>query len=205
MKNKYQQIQAYIHTTPEMKERLLCSVNEESKNKGKKVPIYFRHNIQRFAAVAACLTIIICGMHFFPRLLNNSGQQSSILNRIQEEIDFDLYTPSVFLNKYELSDYSVSETAVNINYKDGNTEIDYSMSKRFLGLDSVELPDSNLTQYGMTKYVTTTDKIIILYGDDSKYQYVEWYYDGYDFTLTFSNPLSEKDIISIIESVTRYK
>ena len=199
MDNKYKRSQEYIRTTPEMEVRVLSRVAENTGRTGKK-PIF-----RQLTALAACAVIAVCGISLLPRFMN--GQTKLSLGEIQGSVGFSISAPTAMPDGFEIADYSSSDNSVSINYRNGESEIVYSMTAESANISSVGSGETGTDSefpldHGEPKYFYTDDNIVTLYGSSGKYTYGEWYDGGYRFSLRSSEPRTAEEMIAIIQSVT---
>ena len=218
LQNKFKEAQTHLRVTPEMRKRLLQSVQAESEKAAKKPTPRFDKRFLRVAVLAACAVLAVAAVRLLPSLtapdpvLPGTSDSTSVSavpltpEDVQENLDFTLFAPSTLPQGYVLSDYTGTKHAARLSYTCGGAEITYAMSVRVSYPDAVGSPDEEdlhilPTDRPESTTGTVGDKFVTLYGKTDAYLYAEWYGTDTDYQLAFSAPRSESEITALIESV----
>ena len=218
LQNKFKEAQTHLRVTPEMRKRLLQSVQAESEKAAKKPTPRFGKRFRRVAVLAACAVLAVAAMRLLPHLTapeptlpdttDSTSTSAAPLTpeNVQESLGFALSAPTVLPEGYTLTGYAGTGHAARLSYTCGGAEITYAMSVRVSYPDAVSSPDEEdlhilPTDRPESTTVTVGDKFVTLYGKTDAYLYAEWYDTDTDYQLAFSTPRSESEITALIESI----
>lgn len=204
--NKYDEVMEHIEVTPEMRSRILSNINIMDFAEKKQAKIVRFPTVKRFAALAACLAIMLVGALTLPNLLNISQEppvignndivEVSSVKELSETVGFDVVEPW----KLPFTPKSVVYTA----YWTEMAEITYSndektaVFRKGIGSDDVS---GDYNSYELTRKISLNNIDVTLKGRNEKYTLAVWTDSEFSYSLSLSEGIEEAEWIELLQTM----
>ncbi len=211
MKNKYKGgydlIMEHISVTPEMEARIMSNLRKEGEKRSR---IKARAYMRWAAGVAACVAIGILCLSVVPMLQNQPQEPVDSVSaplppenyntpaEAKSALSFDAYTPNALPDGYALDSCTVYDAGkmLELTYSSSDNEISYRTAE---GSDDIS---GDYTEYAKEDTVTADGGAsVLLKGDESGWQTAGWTAAGRTYCIYSIQPLSENDMLTIVNSV----
>ena len=214
MSKAYKEIMEKVEVTEEMRSRILQNIETRTANtNASRSGRHGNHRLSKtykYLSIAACLVLLLIGAAALPKILENgepgpdvelgyptgSITECSSAEELSKAVGFTVKDPEA------LSDgsYSISY----INYWNEMAEIQYSNNLQTITLRKAQGSEDisgDYNEYALIRDIDHNSIAICLKGNDELYNLAIWSYEGYSYSLYFSEGVSESDILSVIEQV----
>ena len=206
MDNKYDEVMEHIEVTPEMRSRILSNINNMDFAEKKQAKIVRFPTAKRFAALAACLAIMLVGALTLPNLRNISQEPPVIGNNdivevysveeLSETVGFDVVEPGNL--PFE------PESVVYTAYWTEMAEITYSndektaVFRKGIGSDDVS---GDYNSYELTSKISLNDIKTTLKGNGETYTLAIWTDGEFAYSLSLSEGIGETGWIEMLQTI----
>lgn len=207
MDKKYEEVMGRIEVTPEMHQRVLGNLQKIDLAEKKSAKVIAFSHWKRFAALAACLVVVLAGVFTLPNLLQTSDSPSDLVlgdgiieatsaQELSEVIGFDVADLSAL-------PFEIEETTYIAYWKD-LAEIEYSgegqtaIYRKGPGKEDVS-GDYNL--YAAKVSLSINGLSVELKGDGEDYTLATWTDETFSYSLCLSEGLSETEWRAILISM----
>ena len=211
MKNKYKGgydlIMEHISLTPEMEARIVGNLRKEGAKCGRtRVGAYTRWA----AGLAACAAIVAICIAIVPLLQNQTQdpvdyvgaplppESYRTLAEAQAALSFEAYTPGELPKGYALRTCTVYDagTMLELTYASADNELSFRTAE---GTDDIS---GDYTEYAQEATVPAySGASVLLKGDESGWQTAVWTDAGRAYCIYSIQPLSESDMLLIVNSI----
>lgn len=206
MNKKYDEVMEHINVTPEMRNRVLNRIADLDPGKQKQAKIVRFPNIKRFAALAACLAVMIAGAAVLPHLLNPSHEPPVLgsngivevftIQELSEAVGFEVVEPENL--PFE------AESAVYTAYWMEMAEIVYTGGEQTAvfrkGVGDGDI-SGDYHSYEMTEELSIGDIHAVLKGGSGTYSLAVWTDHAFAYSLSLSDGISEAAWREIFEAM----
>lgn len=205
MANKYNEVMKKIEVTAEMEARILDHLQQlDWEQKPKKVIDF--PNYKRYMTIAACFLFLLVGS-----VLIRNGMQSTdeppvmVTPDIVEFQSIEELSKGVGFTMKEITDppFSVKQVKYT-SYSNDIGEISYSDEQHQLVFRMSSLNEDvsgDYSEYTSKKDVTINESHVTLKGNDNRYVLAIWQSDGFSYSVQFTEPVAEQEMIRTVESV----
>ena len=206
MDNKYDEVMEHIEVTPEMRSRILSNINNMDFAEKKQAKIVRFPTAKRFAALAACLAIMLVGALTLPNLRNISQEppvignndivEVSSVEELSETVGFDVVEPGNL--PFE------PESVVYTAYWTEMAEITYSndektaVFRKGIGSDDVS---GDYNSYELTSKISLNDIKTTLKGNGETYTLAIWTDGEFAYSLSLSEGIGETGWIEMLQTI----
>lgn len=196
--NNYNRLIEHVNVTPDMLVRL-----HEALDSGKYPRTAAHRNLRRYAALAACLAVIIGGASLLNRQPADNPVQTlpptatgevteyDSTDELAEHLSFALRLPTALPKGYECMYAANSFGTAALRYDKGEDSIRYFMGEGESAFEGI---------YPSGEKRTLTAENAAVYADNGGY-IVEWTTDGFSYALLTTEAFSDDELCAIIESV----
>lgn len=204
--NKYDEVMEHIEVTPEMRSRILSNINNMDFAEKKQAKIVRFPTAKRFAALAACLAIMLVGALTLPNLRNISQEppvignndivEVSSVEELSETVGFDVVEPGNL--PFE------PESVVYTAYWTEMAEITYSndektaVFRKGIGSDDVS---GDYNSYELTSKISLNDIKTTLKGNGETYTLAIWTDGEFAYSLSLSEGIGETGWIEMLQTI----
>lgn len=204
--NKYDEVMEHIEVTPEMRSRILSNINNMDFAEKKQAKIVRFPTAKRFAALAACLAIMLVGALTLPNLRNISQEppvignndivEVSSVEELSETVGFDVVEPGNL--PFE------PESVVYTAYWTEMAEITYSndektaVFRKGIGSDDVS---GDYNSYELTSKISLNDIKTTLKGNGETYTLAIWTDGEFAYSLSLSEGIGEAGWIEMLQTI----
>lgn len=197
--NKYDRLMEHVNVTPDMLIRLHEALDSGKQPQRTAAP----RSLRRYAALAACLAVIVGGASLLSRQPADNPVQAlpptatgevveyGTPEILAEHLSFALRLPTTLPEGYECTYAASSFGTAAIYYEKGEDSIRYFMGEGESAFEGI---------YPSGEKRTLSAEIAAVYADNGGY-IVEWTRDGFSFTLLTTEAFSDDELCAIIESV----
>jgi len=206
LRKKYEEIMDRIEVTPEMRQRVLANVQQAARSQRPKViPLRWW---KQYAALAACLAIVLIGTFVYPALRRTPGieepsdvqsvspiEECANVEELAEKVGFSVSQPSGFpfeVKRVQFTSYFGELAQVEYSGADGESAV-YRMS---VGTED------NSGRYDSYDTVTDTEVSglsVTLKGADGLYVLAIWTDGKYSYSLWLSQGVTEAAFAALIK------
>lgn len=211
MKNKYKggygQIMEHVSVTPEMEARILSNLRKEGATRNRTKA----HTYTRWAAgFAACAAIVVLCLAVIPMFQNQTQEPMDsvgaplppesypTIEEARAALSFDAYVPNALPDGYALHLCTVYDAGgmLELTYASAENEISYRTAE---GSGDIS---GDYTVYAKEDTVASDGGAsVLLKGDESGWQTAIWTDVGRTYCVYSMQPLSESDMLRIVNSV----
>ena len=200
---KYDEVMEKLEVTPEMRARILQNVETQMAEPRKKP-----NRLRRFAALAACLAILLVGAAALPKLISSPTPEESettIANGMVEVASKEELSEAVgFPVKSAQSLPFFPQSIYYISYWGEMAQIDYANGgstacfRQSLGEED---NSGDWSEYPAQKSLTVNGCAVTLKGEADSYTLAIWTDGNYSYSLSLSSGQPESVWQTIIEGV----
>lgn len=205
MDNKYDEVMEHIEVTSEMRSRILANIENMDFAEKKQTKIVRFRNIKRFAALAACLAVMLVGALTLPNLNifneppvlgNNDIVEVSSVEELSKTVGFEVGEPGNL--PFE------SESVVYTAYWGGMAEIIYTNDeqtaafRKGIGDDDVS---GDYNSYELTNEISVDGINAALKGSGETYTLAIWTDGGFSYSLSLSEGVGEAEWIVMLQTM----
>ena len=200
---KYDEVMEKLEVTPEMRARILQNVETQMAEPRKKP-----NRLRRFAALAACLAILLVGAVALPKLISSPAPEESettIVNGMvevasKEELSEAVGFPVKSAQSLPFFPQSIYYTSywgemAQIDYENGGSTACFRQS---LGEED---NSGDWNEYPAQKSLTVNGCVVTLKGEADSYTLAVWQDDIYSYSLSLSAGQPASVWESIVEGV----
>lgn len=199
LSNKYNELMEHVNVTPDMLVRLHDALDSGKQPKQAAKP----HTLRRYAALAACLAVIVGGASLLNRQPADNPVQAlpptatgevteySSPEELAEHLTFALKLPAALPEGYECSYAANSFGTAAVYYEKGEDTIRYFMGEGESAFEGI-YPAGEKRTLGVTGAA--------VYDNDGGY-IVEWTADGFSFAVLTTEAFSDEELAAIVESI----
>ena len=205
---KYDEVMEKIKVTPEMRARILQNAAAQCKPSDQKKPARVTV-LRRFAALAACLAVLLAGAVTLPRLISRPAQkeeaETMIANGMEELSSRDELSAAVgFPVKAAMSLPFFPQEIFYTSYWGDMAQTDYANGSAGACLrQSVGAEDhsGDWNEYPAQQTITAAGCTVTLKGETGSYTLAIWTDGNYSYSLSLSSGQPESVWQTIIEGV----
>lgn len=206
MDKKYDEVMEHIEVTPEMRSRILGNIDAMDIAERKQAKLVHFPNIKRFAALAACLAVMLAGVWALPELQNTPDDRSvlgnnyivelSSVEELSETVGFEVAEPGNLPFEPE----SVAYTAywgemAEIVYTNGEQT---AVFRKGIGPDDVS---GDYNSYELMSEILVNDVNATLKGNGESYTLAIWTDSGFAYSLSLNEGIGEAEWIKILQTI----
>ena len=193
---KYDEVMEKLEVTPEMRARILQNVETQMAEPCKKP-----NRLRRFAALAACLAVLLAGAVTLPRLISRPAQkeeaETMIANGMEELSSRDELSAAVgFPVKAAMSLPFFPQEIHYTSYWGDMAQTDYAN-----GSAGAEDHSGDWNEYPAQQTITAAGCTVTLKGETGSYTLAIWTDGNYSYSLSLSSGQPESVWQTIIEGV----
>ena len=193
---KYDEIMDRIEVTPQMRHRILHSL-EEAREKKKK-----RFLLRQVVSIAACLTIVLCCWYVW--MPGQQEQDVQAIPQIEEVGSLQALSRETGIPLKELTGlpFEISETEY-VSYWEELAEIQYlgqADSLRYRKSEGTEDNSGDYTVYQQEINLTISGCSVTLKGSGEGYCLAVWTDGTYAYSISVTAPLSEEAFQNLLET-----
>ena len=197
---KYDEAMQKIEVTPEMRARILQNAAAQCKPSDQKKPARVTA-LRRFAALAACLAVLLAGAVTLPRLISRPAQkeeaETMIANGMEELSSRDELSAAVgFPVKAAMSLPFFPQEIHYTSYWGDMAQTDYAN-----GSAGAEDHSGDWNEYPAQQTITAVGCTVTLKGETGSYTLAIWTDGNYSYSLSLSSGQPESVWQTIIEGV----
>ena len=209
MDKKYDEVMEHIEVTPEMRQRILTNIQQIDLTKQKLTKLVQFPRWKQFAALAACLVVVLTGILAVPQLFN-SGEDDPYIDLdpatgIVEVDNIEILCEEVGfpVNEIRSLPFQVENTAY-IAYWNEVAEIIYTGNGQTAvyrkGIGSSDISgDYNI--YDSEIETSVNDYDVTLKGNGNVYSLAIWTDGNYSYSLSLGDGKTESEWEIILEGV----
>lgn len=208
MENRYYKVMKNIEVTAEMRDRILNNINNFDLDKTPNKVVPFR-NYKKYFSIAACFVILLVGsviLHNIINLHNEPPYQEDLGEKgIVDHSTVGELSEAVGFTVKEIQDISFDVEAVRytsfwcelaeIEYADKNNTVVFRMAPRN------EDVSGDYSEYASIENRRINDYDVTIKGNDDKYSLAVWKHDGFSYSISITNGISEIDLLKMVQSV----
>ncbi|MEK3899283.1 MULTISPECIES: DUF4367 domain-containing protein [unclassified Paenibacillus] len=205
MENKYNEVMEKIEVTAEMQTRILNHLQQlDWEQKPKKV-IHFP-NYKRYMTIAACFLFLLVGSVVIHNVMQTTNEPPVLVTPdIVEVQSIEQLSKGVGFTMKEITDplFSVKQVKYTSYWNDLG-EIIYSGEQQqlvFRMSSRNEDVSGDYAENTSKKDITINRSHVTLKGNDNHYVLAIWQSDGFSYSVQFTEPVSEQEMIRTVESV----
>lgn len=206
MKNKYDKIMENIEVTPEVRDRILNNINKLDLEKTPNKVIPF-HNYKKYLSIAACFVILLASSFLLHNLISsrNGAPPQQVVPDIVEYSSAKELSKAIGFTVKEIQNVPFTvETTKYTAYWKKLGQIQYTGQDNTAVL-RMEASDEDIsgdyTEYTSIKSIIINGASVTLKGNDGKYILAVWETVGYSYSIKFTNAISEKEMLTTVQSV----
>ena len=202
--SKYNKIMDKVKITPEMHERIMNNIKETDFEIHQPKELFLK-KYRTYMSIAACLIIFIAGIIRIDNITNIEKDPMQVTPDIVEYSSKSELSLSVGFEVKDIKNIpfdvekiqyiSYWKELAQIIYSGENNSITFKMSQ---GNEDIS---GDYNEYEETKTYTVDSNSIILKGSNGLYNLAIWKDDKFSYALQLDMAMSEKDLLSIIESI----
>ena len=197
---RYDELMDRVRVTPEMRDRVL-------KNVAAAEAVPSRRQWKRYAAVAACLTLVILGCLTLPKMLSPSEDPGQVMTTWQRE-EFDSVGALSDAAGFRMPEIpTLADTATERSYAliSGNlAEIVYACPDGEYclraGPDGEDV-SGDYNEYPVVKTADSSGRSVTLKGEADTCRLALWSDDGHAFALSFPDSCSFEEALALVDAV----
>ncbi|MBO6271047.1 MAG: hypothetical protein J6N19_18110 [Clostridium sp.] len=208
MTGKYNEVMGRLELSDEAKARILSNVTERAETdtprQGKVIPF---SGIRRYAAVAACLAVVMLAVFALPRLQQDPNGPSDVASNggIQECESADALAAAVGFPVEELSNLPfVQEEVCYAVYFGEMAQITYGSSDTSVTLRKArgnEDISGDFNEYSSVSELKIDTVPVTLKGDGDTCSLALWQREGFSYSLSIDPGISEQEITMLINDL----
>ena len=205
MKSAYREIMDQVEVTEEMRERILDGV--EKKRGAQKAGR--RRHIRSGLSLAACLALVLLGTAVVPQIFDGGTkeppqEQTTVANGMEDVDSARALSEKVGFEVRDLTGLLFTPDRVTYTSLWGETaQITYEGENQTVTYRKAPGEEDISGDYNVYDTVTETvagETSVTLKGDGDVYVLALWTADGYSYALSLENPVTEEEIIKILEA-----
>ena len=212
MGRSYDEIMEKVHMSDEARERILSNVMKECAGVKRSKIIGTRNFTRYLVAAAVIICIISVPTFFYLRSVTEAKKGEEVIygNGIVECASAKALSEKLGFSIYDLKNlpFEVNKTTYNSWWGD-LAEIQYEENENNFAIYRMEAgdedPSADFNEYSLQDEISIEDIQIILKGNEDTYNLAVWTYEGYSYSLYFSEGISEETFQSILEGIELYK
>ena len=206
MSKKYDEVMEHITVTQQMHERIMGNIEKMSLHETEQKKTVRFSNIKKWAAAAACLTVMFIGILTLPALLNtseplvsdsnNSIVEVASIEELSKTVGFTITEPAALPFEPEQTIYTAYWTELaEITYiGDGQTAV----FRKGVGTEDVS---GEFFEFDTIDEISAGDITITLKGNKDNYTLATWTAENFSYSLSFSESKSKTEWIKILYTV----
>ena len=208
MTGKYNEVMGRLKLSDEAKARILSNVTERAETdtpkQGKVIPF---SSIRRYAAVAACLAIVLLAVFALPRLQQGPNEPPDVASSggIQECESADALAAAVGFPIEELSNLPFTPDEISyVDYFGEMAQITYGSDDTSVTLRKArgnEDISGDYNEYSAVSELWIDSVSIVLKGDGDTCSLALWQQDGFSYSLSVEPGVSEQEITMLVTDV----
>ncbi|MCI7524205.1 MAG: hypothetical protein MSA81_12845 [Roseburia hominis] len=205
LKSAYREIMDQVEVTEEMRERILDGV--EKKRGAQKAGR--RRYIRSGLSLAACLALVLLGTAVVPQLFDGGTEeppqeQTTVANGMEDVDSASALSDKVGFEVQDLTGLPFAAEHITYTSLWGETaQITYEGENQTVTYRKAPGEEDISGDYNVYDTVTETvagETAVTLKGDGDRYVLALWTADGYSYALSLENPVTEEQIIKILEA-----
>lgn len=206
--DKYNEIMDRLELSAEAKERILANVTEHAAapetSKGKLIPI---SAVRRYAAVAACLLVLLLAVFALPKLRQGTEEppvamapgsitEYASAEELSAAMGFPVEELTALPFAPEETSYSnfFDETA-QVAYRSGDASVTF---RKALGSEDIS---GDYNQYADVREEQIGNLTITLKGNNGTYALALWQHDGFSYALSFDPGVPAEEMTAAVRSL----
>ena len=194
---KYEEAMEHISVTPEMRARALERIRQTDLTAGRPAPVIRRSGFRRFAALAACLAVVLAGVLTLPDILTPDHPDTPGVALPAGPVEVSSVAELSALAGFPVSDlsdlpfapdeagYSLIGDLAQIGYQAGEDRLTY---RKAPGNEDIS-GDYNV--YAAETEVSVGHTLVTLKGSGGTYVLAVWTSGGYAYSLSLSEGMPE--------------
>ncbi len=206
MSKKYDEVMEHITVTQQMHERIMGNIEKMSLHETEQKKTVRFSNIKKWAAAAACLTVMFIGILTLPALLNtseplvsdsnNSIVEVASIEELSKTVGFTITEPAALPFEPEQTIYTAYWTELaEITYiGDGQTAV----FRKGVGTEDVS---GEFFEFDTIDEISAGDITITLKGNKDNYTLATWTAENFSYSLSFSESKSKTEWLKILYPV----
>ena len=209
MTGKYNEVMDRLKLSEEAMARILGNVMEhaetESPRQGKIIQV---SSIRRYAAVAACLAVVLLAVFSLPQLQHGSDNPPEVASTegIQECETIEALSAAVSFPVEELSNLPFTPEEVSyVDYFGEMTQITYRSGDNSVTLRKAhgdEDVSGDYNDYETVREVQTGMVSVVLKGEGESFSLALWQQNGFSYALSFEPGISEQMVMKLVNGIS---
>lgn len=206
MENRYDKVMNNIEVSPEMRQRILNTVNNLDLDKIPNKVVPFR-NYKKYLAIAACFVFLLAGSTILHNRINMPNNEPPILvapdivefssaAELSEDIGFRVKEIQEVPFEVEAVKYISSwGDLAEVQYTGKNNTVILRMA---LGSEDIS---GDYSEYASIETHSIEGHEVTIKGNDGKYRLAVWQSEGFSYAVQCSEAVSEQELLTIIKSI----
>lgn len=205
MENRYDKVMKNIEVTADMRDRILNNINNLDLNKIPNKVIPF-HNYKKYFSIAACFVFLLVGSIMLHNIINVPNEppileeteilDHSTIGELSEAVGFTVKELQDIPFHIETIRYtSFWGDLAEIEYNGKSSTVVFRMAFRDEDVSGDYSEYTLIGNHKINGYDVTTK------GIDGKYNLAVWQHEGFSYSISISNGISEIDLLKMVQSV----
>ena len=208
MKKRYDEVMDRIEVTREMRERILSNIEKTDIGATQKSKVIPFPSMKKYMSAAACFVLLLAGVFaagHMAGIFQPDDPPVQVVNGIVEVDTLEQLAAAVGFEIEELGTLPFEvETTTYISYWGEMAEVSYTgegQTSTFRKSRGTEDNSGDYSVYSAAKEITICSLTVTLKGSGEVYTLATWSADGYAYSISLSNGISEPGWYDFIAGV----